>query len=191
MEAHYQVVQARASRMTAAESLSVMNTHIASCMARLLLPVHSLTTVSEKTRWESLASCTLQPVPQLSPTGKSYRSLAVLAVARGNKGGYFLMSNALQKFKKGQRCVSWNPFPLDHWTDPLNKVGDAPSSRLLSVCSNHSSVSCLFGHVVQPAVEMLQARAYLHWYQHYGVKEQDFQQALDACSAVMQEYDTQ
>uniref|UniRef100_A0A674BV52 Tubulin/FtsZ 2-layer sandwich domain-containing protein n=1 Tax=Salmo trutta TaxID=8032 RepID=A0A674BV52_SALTR len=146
----------------AAESLSVMNTHIASCMARLLLPVHSLTTVS----------------------------LAVLAVARGNKGGYFLMSNALQKFKKGQRCVSWNPFPLDHWTGE-QYVGDAPSSRLLSVCSNHSSVSCLFGHVVQPAVEMLQARAYLHWYQHYGVKEQDFQQALDACSAVMQEYDTQ
>lgn len=96
------------------------------------------------------------------------------------------------------KIVVWfNPYQLVRFfsscliPDPLNKVGDAPSSRLLSVCSNHSSVSCLLGHVVQRAVEMLKARAYLHWYQHYGVEEQDFQQALDACSAVMQEYNTQ
>lgn len=204
-------------------SLSAMNKHISSCVAGLLLPVHSLTTASglslgiepwellrslcplpaakllfttqacsrEKTSWDSLVDSTIQAVPQLSSTSKPYSSRAVLAVARGNKDNSFFMSNAIKKLKKGHRCVSWNPFPIDHWTDPNNQFGDSVSSRLLTVCSNHSSVSCLLGHVVQRARDMLQARAYLHWYQRFGVEESDFQQALDTCCSVIEEYTTQ
>ncbi|KAK6327111.1 hypothetical protein J4Q44_G00027560 [Coregonus suidteri] len=146
----------------AAGSLS----HITSCMAGLLLPVHSLTTASGLSLgmepWE-LMRCEVFTCsqPPLHHAGLfQYSSRAVLAVARGNKDGSFLMSNALQKLKKG-------------WETPLPLA------------------SSLLGHVVQRAGEMLQARAYLHWYQHYGVEEQDFQQALDTCSAAMQEYDTQ
>nr|XP_023998711.1 uncharacterized protein LOC112076054 [Salvelinus alpinus] len=83
---------------------------------------------------------TLQHSAEFSLTAK-YSSLAVLAVARGNKDGFSSCPMHFRSWKKGQRCFSWNPFPLDHWTDPLIKVGDTPSSRLLTVCSNHSSVS--------------------------------------------------
>uniref|UniRef100_UPI003AADAF28 tubulin delta chain-like n=1 Tax=Centroberyx gerrardi TaxID=166262 RepID=UPI003AADAF28 len=198
-------------------SLTVMNTHIASCMAGLLLPVKSLTPTSlgsepwelirsvcpipaakllhttqayssVRTQWDRLATSSLQAVPQLSSTGKPYSSRAVLAVARGNNDNSFHLSNVLEKLRKGHRCVSWNPFPIDHWADTNNRLGDSPSSRLLTVCSNHSSVSSLLDHVVQRSKEMLRVNAYFHWYQRYGVEELDFELALETCSAIIQEY---
>ncbi|XP_078143503.1 uncharacterized protein LOC139924756 [Centroberyx gerrardi] len=201
-------------------SLTVMNTHIASCMAGLLLPVKSLTPTSGwslgsepwelirsvcpipaakllhttqayssvRTQWDRLATSSLQAVPQLSSTGKPYSSRAVLAVARGNNDNSFHLSNVLEKLRKGHRCVSWNPFPIDHWADTNNRLGDSPSSRLLTVCSNHSSVSSLLDHVVQRSKEMLRVNAYFHWYQRYGVEELDFELALETCSAIIQEY---
>ncbi|XP_064203228.1 uncharacterized protein LOC135261154 [Anguilla rostrata] len=203
-------------------SFSAINAHIASCVAGLLLPVHSLTTSSglslgmepwelvrsvcpqpvakllhttqacsrERMRWEILASSSLQNLPHLSPEGKPHSSRAVLAVARGNQDS-FLTSTALQQLRRGHRCVSWNPFPIDHWTDPRDQLGCSSSSQCLTVCSNHSSASDLLAQVWRRAGEMIQARAYLHWYQRHGLETQDFQHALDDLSTVMQEYNTQ
>ncbi|KAJ8415814.1 hypothetical protein AAFF_G00403710 [Aldrovandia affinis] len=145
----------------------------------------------ERTHWNSLASSSLQALPHLSPEGKLHSSRAVLAVARGVQDDSFLMSTALQRLRRGHRCVPWNPFPIDHWTDPRDHFDCSPSSRRLTVCSNHSSASDLLGRVMQRAGEMIQARAYLHWYQRHGLETQDFQQALDALNTVMQEYNTQ
>ncbi|XP_030638671.1 tubulin delta chain-like [Chanos chanos] len=204
-------------------SFSAVNTHIASCVAGLLMPVQSLHTksglslgaepwelirsvcplpaakllystqacASESVHWDRLVSSTLQSLPQLSPTGKPYSSRAVLAVARGDQDNSFIMGNALKKLKQGHRCVQWNPFPVDYWTDPCNEVGTSFSSRLLTVCSNHSSVSRLLEHVVQRASLKIAVGAYLHWYENYGVERQDFQLAVDAVSDVILEYDRQ
>ncbi|XP_066538466.1 uncharacterized protein [Hoplias malabaricus] len=120
---------------------------------------------SERLHWDSLVGGTLQSLPQLSPVGKHYSSRALLAVARGDEDVSFISSKVLQRLKQGHGCVQWNPFPVDHWTDPLNDLGDSPSSRLLTVCSNHSSVSGLLNRVLQHSTEMLRARVYLHWYQ--------------------------
>ncbi|XP_062387481.1 tubulin delta chain-like isoform X1 [Sardina pilchardus] len=203
-------------------SLSFMNKHIVSCMAGLLLPVHSLTSASgwslgmepwelirsvcpmpaakllsitqassrEKVKWDSLASSTLQCVPQVSIAGRPYTSRAVLAVARGDQDNSFSMSSALNKLKRGHHCVTWNPLPIDHWTDPRNEVSLSPNAQLLTVCSNHSSVNSLLSHVVHRTKDKIGVRAYLHWYERYGVEHQDFERALDTLLNVMEEYDT-
>ncbi|KAI4885566.1 hypothetical protein NFI96_016859 [Prochilodus magdalenae] len=145
----------------------------------------------ERSHWDSLVSGTLQHLPQLSPAGTPYSSRGVLAVARGDKDNSFNTSNVLQRLRHGHRCVQWNPFPVDHWTDPVNELGISTSSRLLTVSSNHSSVSGFLGHVVQRAGEMLQARAYLHWYQRYRAEPEDFQQAVNTLLDIIQEYDSQ
>ncbi|XP_062847861.1 tubulin delta chain-like [Trichomycterus rosablanca] len=146
---------------------------------------------SETSHWDSLVSGVLQNLPHLSPAGKPYSSRAVLAVARGNQDNSFIASNVLQKLRQGHRCVKWNPFPVDHWTDPRNETGISLFSRLLTVCSNHSSVTKLLHHVVQRSRDMLAARAYLHWYERYGVETDDFHQALSSLSALIEEYDSQ
>lgn len=201
-------------------SLSVMNAHITSCMAGLLMPVKTLTvgsgqslgiepwellrsvcpiptakllytaqaSASERSSWDTLASETFRNLPQLSPDGKSYSSRAVLAVARGNQGNSFILSNVLQKLRQIHRCVPWNPFPVDHWSDPRNV---SLSARTLTVCSNHSSVTRLLRHVSQRATEMLSARAYLHWYEHYGIETEEFQRALNTFSDLIEEYEAQ
>ncbi|XP_017326691.1 uncharacterized protein LOC108267194 isoform X2 [Ictalurus punctatus] len=145
----------------------------------------------EMSHWDSLASETLQNLPQLSPDGKPYSSRAVLAVARGNQDNSFIVSNVLQKLRQAHRCVHWNPFPVDYWTDPLNEANVSLSARMLTVCSNHSSVTRLLGHVAQRATEMLSARAYLHWYKCYGIEIEEFQQALNTLSGVIEEYVSQ
>ncbi|KAK2855005.1 hypothetical protein Q7C36_006874 [Tachysurus vachellii] len=204
-------------------TLSVMNTHIISCMAGLLMPVKTLTTcsgqslgiepwelvrsvcpiptakllyttqasASEMSQWDTLASETVQNLPQLSPDGKLYSSRAVLAVARGNHDNSFIVSKALQKLRQAHRCVPWNPFPVDHWTDPRNEANVCLSARMLTVCSNHSSVTRLLGHVAQRATEMLKARAYLHWYERYGIETEEFQRALNTLSDLTENYETQ
>ncbi|XP_015212699.2 uncharacterized protein [Lepisosteus oculatus] len=142
------------------------------------------------TSWDSLASSSLQSLPRHSPSGKPHYSRAVLAVARGDQDGSFLSTAPAvsQKLRLGHRCVSWNPFPLDFWTDPRDEPSPSLSSRSLTVCSNHSSVEDLLQRVGQRAQDMLRARAYLHWYQRYGCEPHDFLQALDTLSAVTQEY---
>ncbi|XP_036395775.1 tubulin delta chain-like [Megalops cyprinoides] len=204
-------------------SFSAMNKHIASCLAGLLLPVHSLTNASglslgmepwelvrsvcplpaakllhttqacsrDRMHWDSLATSSLQGLPHLSPEGKHHSSRALLAVARGVQVDSFVTSTALQRLIRGHHCVPWNPFPVDHWTDPRDELGCSHSSRRLTVCSNHSSASDLLSRVVRRAGEMIQARAYLHWYQRHGVETQHFQEALDTLNAIIKEYDTQ
>ncbi|XP_027005362.2 tubulin beta-8 chain-like isoform X3 [Tachysurus fulvidraco] len=146
---------------------------------------------SEMSQWDTLASETVQNLPQLSPDGKPYSSRAVLAVARGNHDNSFIVSKALQKLRQAHRCVPWNPFPVDHWTDPRNEANVCLSARMLTVCSNHSSVTRLLGHVAQRATQMLKARAYLHWYERYGIETEEFQRALNTLSDLTENYETQ
>ncbi|XP_034776655.2 uncharacterized protein LOC117394755 isoform X3 [Acipenser ruthenus] len=202
-------------------SLSSMNSHIASCLAGLLYPVHNLTTprislglepwellrsvspvpatkflhtTQAHTRstvlWDSLAASTLQMLPRHSPSGNPHYSSAVLAVARGDQCNSFLSSldPVLRRLRHGHRCAAWNPFPIDYWTDPQDVVSPSPSSRSLTVCSNHSSVTDLLQRVGERAHDMFQARAYLHWYHRYGCEDQDFLQAFDTLRTVTEEY---
>lgn len=83
-------------------------------------------------------------------------------------------------------CVFFAYFP-----DPQNEVSISLSTRMLTVCSNHSSVTRLLGCVVQRATEMLDARAYLHWYERHGLEMEEFQQALNTLSGLMEEYESQ
>ncbi|KAI1886218.1 hypothetical protein AGOR_G00211730 [Albula goreensis] len=222
-EAQRGVAKAPAGPSPPGSSFSAMNKHIASCLAGLLLPVHSLTPASglslgmeawellrsvcpqpaakllhttqacsrDMTHWNSLASTSLQALPNVSPVGKLHSSRAVLAVARGVQDSTPLTSTALQRLRRGHRCVPWNPFPIDLWTDPRDPLGCSASSRRLTVCSNHSSVSDLLCRVMRRSGEMIRAGAYLHWYQRYGVEAEEFRQALDTLSTVVQEYSTQ
>lgn len=84
---------------------------------------------------------------------------------------------------------SHTSFP--YFSDPRNEANVSLSTRMLTVCSNHSSVTRLLGRVVQRATEMLSARAYLHWYERYGIEREEFQQALNTLSSLIEEYESQ
>lgn len=75
--------------------------------------------------------------------------------------------------------------------DPRNEANVCLSARMLTVCSNHSSVTRLLGHIAQRATEMLKARAYLHWYERYGTETEEFQRALNTLSDLTENYETQ
>lgn len=77
------------------------------------------------------------------------------------------------------------------FSDPQNEASISSSTRMLTVCSNHSSVTRLLGHVVQRATEMLGVRAYLHWYERYGMQIEEFQQAVNTLSGLIDEYESQ
>lgn len=78
-----------------------------------------------------------------------------------------------------------------YFPDPRNEASISLSTRTLTVCSNHSSVTRLLGHVAQRATEMLSVRAYVHWYERYGIEMEEFQQALNTLSSVRDEYESQ
>ncbi|XP_078396990.1 tubulin delta chain-like [Cetorhinus maximus] len=140
--------------------------------------------------WDSMLSSIVRTLPRHSSTGNIHQSTAVLAVARGNGADTFNCSlrPIMMKMKQGYGCVSWNPHPLDYWTDPWNIVDLTSPSRSLTICANHSSVSDFMQHVLEKARTMYDAHAYLHWYWKHGCEEGDFLQAFEILDSVVKEY---
>ncbi|XP_067835000.1 tubulin delta chain-like isoform X2 [Heptranchias perlo] len=171
-------------------SLSAMNSHVASCLAGLMYPVSSLRTQRGTASWGSMLSSIVHTLPRHSSTGNIHQSTAVLAVARGNGDNMFSCSPCpiATKVKQGYGCVSWNPHPLEYWTDPWNIVDLTSPSRSLTICANHSSVSDYMQHVLEKARSMYDAHAYLHWYWKHGCEEGDFLQSFDILDSVVKEY---
>uniref|UniRef100_A0A4W3GZF8 Tubulin alpha-2 chain-like n=1 Tax=Callorhinchus milii TaxID=7868 RepID=A0A4W3GZF8_CALMI len=125
-----------------------------------------------------------------------YWSTALLAVARGASpapgpgSGLSSLYSLRTRLSRGYNCVTWNPRPVEYWSDPKNIIDVALPSRSLTVCANHSSVAEYMQHVVGRARAMYQAGAYLHWYWRHGCEESDFLQAFQQLSCVEQEYST-
>ncbi|XP_048452120.1 tubulin delta chain-like [Rhincodon typus] len=140
--------------------------------------------------WDSMLSSIVRTLPRHSPTGEIYHSTAVLAVARGTRAETFNCSlqPIMMKMKQGYGCVSWNPHPLDYWTDPCNIVDLTSPSHSLTICANHSSVSNYIQRVLEKAQTMYDAHAYLHWYWKHGCEEGDFLQAFEILDSVVKEY---
>ncbi|XP_078072030.1 tubulin delta chain-like isoform X2 [Mustelus asterias] len=140
--------------------------------------------------WDSMLSSIVRTLPRHSSTGNTHQSTAVLAVARGTGADTFNCSRQpiMMKVKQGYGCVSWNPQPLDYWTDPWNIVDQTSPSRSLTICANHSSVSDYMQLVLEKARTMYDAHAYLHWYWKHGCEEGDFLQAFETLDSVVEEY---
>ncbi|XP_041046601.1 tubulin delta chain-like [Carcharodon carcharias] len=138
--------------------------------------------------WDSMLSSIVRTLPHHSSTRNIHQSTAVLAVARGNGADTFNCSPFMMKMKQGYGCVSWNPHPLDYWTDPWNIVDLTSPSRLLTICANHSSVLDYMQRVLEKARTMYDAHAYLHWYWKHGCEEGDFLQAFEILDSVVKEY---
>ncbi|XP_043922006.1 tubulin delta chain-like [Protopterus annectens] len=142
--------------------------------------------------WDSMSSSVVHMLQRQSHLGKPYYSTSVLAVARGNHDNSFFSSvdSVLSKLKQGYRCASWNPFPIDYWTDPQNVVDPLPHSQSLTVCANHSSVTGHLQHVIEKARAMYQSRGYLHWYWKYGCEDEDFQEAFETLQFIVDSYNS-
>lgn len=142
--------------------------------------------------WDKVTSSVVQTVPRANPQGQLHHSLSVLAVARNSQDYSFLLSrdSVLMKLKQSYRCVSWNPFPIQCWTDPQNILDPSCHSHSLTVCANHSSAADLVSSIVGKARTMYEAGAYLHWYRRYGCGDEDFQAAFNTLDCVVDEYNS-
>nr|DBA25348.1 TPA: hypothetical protein GDO54_012886 [Pyxicephalus adspersus] len=120
------------------------------------------------------------------------QSLSVLAVARNSQEYSFLLSrdSVLMKLKQSYHCVSWNPFPIQCWTDPQNILDPSSNSHSLTVCANHSSAGDLVSGIVGKSHTMYNAGGYLHWYRRYGCEDEDFQAAFNTLDSVVEEYNS-
>ncbi|MGH0174598.1 UNVERIFIED_CONTAM: hypothetical protein FKN15_012359 [Acipenser sinensis] len=103
---------------------------------------------------------------------------------------YFTLNGIFGNFRGGRNnCFTLYPLLEFRFLPyPQDVVSPSPSSRSLTVCSNHSSVTDLLQRVGERAHDMFQARAYLHWYHRYGCEDQDFLQAFDTLRTVTEEY---
>ncbi|XP_072269532.1 uncharacterized protein [Pyxicephalus adspersus] len=125
-------------------------------------------------------------------TFSQHHSLSVLAVARNSQEYSFLLSrdSVLMKLKQSYHCVSWNPFPIQCWTDPQNILDPSSNSHSLTVCANHSSAGDLVSGIVGKSHTMYNAGGYLHWYRRYGCEDEDFQAAFNTLDSVVEEYNS-
>lgn len=63
-----------------------------------------------------------------------------------------------------------------------------PEARGLALCTNRSDGGAAVGRVLARATEMVEQRAYLHWYERHGVGVDDFAAAFDGLRRVREEY---
>ncbi|OQR94338.1 tubulin delta chain-like isoform X1 [Achlya hypogyna] len=63
------------------------------------------------------------------------------------------------------------------------------TSGSVTLCSNgQTNAIPLIQTFIERAAKQLHAKAYLHWYRKYGVVEADFEDSLDACLGIVDEY---
>ena len=81
--------------------------------------------------------------------------------------------------------VDWNPFPVDFW---FSQEPALQETKCMSLLSNTSLVTPYLETVQEKSSKMLQSKAYLHWYQKYGVERETFESALDSLQTTIDSY---
>ncbi|CAK4079249.1 unnamed protein product [Aphanomyces euteiches] len=107
-------------------------------------------------------------------------------VARGFKDQS--MTAAADAMRKGVRCADWGvPSPsLQLSSSPL--ASSVLSS--LTMCSNGTNIAPVLRTYLDRASTQFQARAYLHWYEKFGVDKAYFEESFGKTEDILRHYDT-
>lgn len=132
---------------------------------------------------------TLRRVKRHDTKGIPFKSIANLVIARGDITNtfHYNMRSMEDKVKSTLGCVTWNPFPLDVWTARNNFVNGRDIGSL-TVASNHSSVVEYLEMLYQRSRTKFDAGAFLHWYWKHGSSKEEFDDAFEIISNVIDEY---
>ncbi|KAK7493279.1 hypothetical protein BaRGS_00015405 [Batillaria attramentaria] len=152
--------------------------------------LHTTHLAKSKLSWEGLVTQSLRTVHRFDVNEKPFSSLAGVLVARGDSTGSFplaLKRGLDQKIKSAWNFVPWNPFPLDVWTAFLNPLGPKEAASV-TMATNSSCVTEYLHHVCERSKVMMDAGAYLHWYERYGSSKEDFQEALNVLESCQADY---
>lgn len=90
-----------------------------------------------------------------------------------------------RRIKLACNTVEWNPFPVDFWFSQEPALQEA---KHMSLLSNTSSVTPYLNCVLEKSEKMLQAKAYLHWYQRYGIETETLESAFDNLRTIIDSY---
>ncbi|XP_070185958.1 tubulin delta chain-like isoform X2 [Littorina saxatilis] len=143
-----------------------------------------------KLSWEGLVGQTLHTIPRYHNTGQPFSSLSGVVVARGDSTDSFgasMKQGLSHKIRTAWNFVDWNPFPLDVWTAFQNTLGPKDTASV-SMAVNSSCVTQFLDTVCQRSKDMLDAGAYLHWYERYGTGKEDFEEALNTLQVCQEDY---
>ncbi|OQS07572.1 hypothetical protein THRCLA_20121 [Thraustotheca clavata] len=82
-------------------------------------------------------------------------------------------------------------YPLPSWClspSTSSSLSSLPAS--ITVCSNgQTNAISLINVFLRRARKQLDAKAYLHWYERYGIDTSDFMNAFEQCEQIVGEYD--
>lgn len=72
---------------------------------------------------------------------------------------------------------------------PKRRSEVPPPSLAISLCSNRGHVVPLVLRSLRKAGVMREARAYLHWYERFGIEAEDFEAAFETSRRVVEDYE--
>ncbi|CAC5421178.1 TUBD [Mytilus coruscus] len=122
--------------------------------------------------------------------GNVFGSIGNVVIARGDSTDTFypqMIQGLEKKFRKSFNTVSWNPFPIDVWTAKTNSIGPNDTASI-TVASNSESIVEFHETVYEKSRVKFAAKAYIHWYNKYGVTNEDFEEAFDVVEDIIQNY---
>eukprot|EP00762_Andalucia_godoyi_P001996 ANDGO_02543.mRNA.1 Tubulin gamma chain len=122
--------------------------------------------------------------PKFDGCNRPIQSLATSVVVRGDSNSRFFIDyqpKCETILREAYKPVSpfFNPHPFD-WKisrAPAFKSLDVPAS--VTVCSNRSSIVWWMMDVACRARKTFDSKAYLHWYQQYGLEPRAFEDAFE------------
>jgi hypothetical protein len=133
-----------------------------------------------------------------------YSSLNSLVVARGwnEYTAKFLVEEVwpdAEAVKKALNPVGWNPTAIDFWhaKHGLNDVSSEKSSTTTTTTRTNSSITIVtnrnkcveyLSDVAEKSTRKFKARAYLHWYEKLNIGSEQFENAFDNLSSIMNSY---
>ena len=104
-----------------------------------------------------------------------HKLLSAILVCRSNPQSIQSLtatSRLIEKqFKDHYQPVFWNPFPIDFWFGEESKLRDR---KYITSLTNSNSVVSFFKTVQERSSLMYESKAYLHWYNKYGVDSDEF-----------------
>ncbi|XP_076458939.1 tubulin delta chain-like isoform X1 [Babylonia areolata] len=152
--------------------------------------IHSMHVAKSKLSWEGLVSQCLHTMPRYSTGGLPFSTLSGVVVARGDTTGSFpasLQHGVSHRIRKAWNCVDWNPCPLYTWTAFQNTCGPKDSASI-SMAVNSSCVTQYLDTICQRSKVMLEAGAYLHWYERYNTSKEDMEEAVSVLQVCQDDY---
>lgn len=153
----------------------------------------------------SSSSSVASSVAALAPFKPS--ALSAHVIVRGDDDGAFNDSRTFAQIDKKLQAlfppIDWNPFVFDYKVTPLpplsmqtalpapsDRPTRIPRGRSITTCVNRSRIVEYLTETVTKANAMLEARAYVHWYERFGCGMEEFLHSAQVLEDVIADYHT-